>query len=170
MPLRRLSVNDFWKGRSQVRAENLCLSVFYQARSILFYEKWNVPDTLEGRFDCACLHLALLLKHLKGPLAQKVFDFFFSYMELTLREEGVSDLRVGKQVKKCAKFFFGASKAYSEALSFQASLEEALVRNLYGGKNPGTLEGLIAYVQKCDRLLASHNFEKDQVLSWPKLD
>ncbi len=168
MPMVTFSVNGLWKRNRRVRAEHLCLSVLSQARQPVFYERWGVPDTLEGRFDCACLHMILLLRHLKGSLAQAVFDIFFSYTELTLREEGVSDLRVGKQVRKCATFFYGALKAYSDALENDTGLEEALLRNLYSSDFSPSLQCLKEYVKCCDHLLKGQDFEKMISLPWPK--
>lgn len=166
MPLLKTSVNGFWKSSHRMRGEDLCLSVMHQARNPYFYENWGVPDTLEGRFDCAVLHLYLLLRHVRGSLAQAVFNAFFAYTELTLREEGVSDLRVGKQVKKCAKFFYGAAKAYEQALKGHGSLEEALERNLYGAPH-GVWTTMIAdYVKHCDQLLRTQNLETQKV-RWP---
>ena len=98
MPRLLSAVNGFW---TKHRGKDLCFSALTQARLPIFYKSWGIPDTLEGRFDCASLHMILLLRHLKGPLAQAAFNAFFTYTDLTLREEGVSDLRVGKQVKKC---------------------------------------------------------------------
>ena len=111
MPLLASHVNGFWKRELRAQAEKLCTAALNQARTPHFYEVWGVPDTLTGRFDLASLHVALVLRFLKGELAQKVFDSFFSYTEMTLREVGVSDLRVGKQVKS-ARPFYGAMKVY----------------------------------------------------------
>ncbi len=141
-----------------------------QAREPIFYERWGVPDTLEGRFDCACLHMVLLLKHLKKPLSQKVFDAFFAYTEMTLREVGVSDLRVGKQVKKCAKYFYGTMKSYESALNSAEDLKDALTRNLFGGKAPEELSALLAYVRESDQLLRSQDIEKNGQIQWPNLE
>ncbi len=170
MPIVASSVNVFWKRSKRAQAEALCLSVLSQARRTIFYERWGVPDTLEGRFDCASLHMALLLKHLKKALAQAVFDAFFSYTELTLREVGVGDLSVGKQVKKCAMFFYGALKAYHDALEKKSGLEEALVRNLYGGVSPLSIQDLIDYVHNCETLLKEQDFEKMFTIDWPVED
>lgn len=167
MPLVASSVNGFWKRVCRTKADFFCLSILSQARTSVFYERWGVPDTLEGRFDCAVLHLALLLRYVKGPLAQAVFDSFFSYTELTLREIGVSDLRVGKQIKKCAKFFYGALEAYNTALDCGLGLEEALSRNLYGDISPVPLEEIAEYVKRCDYLLKKHDFKQAEEIPWP---
>ncbi|MBY0500810.1 MAG: hypothetical protein K2P93_02260 [Alphaproteobacteria bacterium] len=169
MPLVTSAVNGFWKRNVQSQAEALCFAVLSQARNPIFYERWGVADTLEGRFDCAVLHLSLLLRHLKGSLAQSVFDSFFSYTEMTLREEGVSDLRVGKQVKKCASFFYGALKAYNDALDQKTGLKEALIRNLYGNVSPVCLTEFIKYIETCDVLLNDQKFLETSELEWPKM-
>lgn len=166
MPLLASSVNGFWKRVHRSGGEALCIATLNQARSSYFYENWEIPDTIEGRFDCAVLHMCLLLRHLKGPLAQSVFDAFFSYTELTLREIGVSDLRVGRQVKKCATFFYGALKAYEDGLDGRASLEEALIRNLYGNTSSPWATEVGAYVRLCDQVLKEQDFGKGGV-SWP---
>lgn len=168
MPFVVSAVNGFWKRSAKSQGKRLCFSALHQARLPIFYESWGVPDTLEGRFDCASLHVVLLLKHLKGSLAQNTFDAFFKYTDLTLREEGVSDLGVGRQVKKCAKFFYGTLKSYHEGLDGKANLEKALSRNLYGGNFPSSLPKIADYIRACDALLANHDFNKDHPIPWPK--
>lgn len=171
MPLPASSVNGFWKRVRRSRGESLCIATLNQARTSYFYENWEVPDTLEGRFDCAVLHMCLLLRHLEGVLAQAVFDAFFSYTELTLREIGVGDLKVGKQVKNCAKFFYGALKAYDDGLEGRASLEEALIRNLYGNDCSPWATEMGAYVRLCDQVLKEQDFQKKGVneIRWPSV-
>lgn len=168
MPILESAVNGLWKKTRRSQGELLCLAALNQARSHLFYQEWGIPDTLEGRFDCACLHIALLLKHIHGSLAQAVFDSFFAYTELTLREVGVSDLRVGKQVQKCAKFFYGAMKSYHEALDQKIDLKEALFRNLFGGLAPSSIQKVVEYVKSCDHLLKEQDLEKSQSIQWPE--
>lgn len=170
MPLVEPRVNGFWKRRCQIQGENFCLSALNQARTTIFYERWGVPDTLEGRFDCASLHVVLLLKHLDGPLAQAVFDAFFSYTELTLREIGVSDLKVGKQVKKCATFFYGTLKVYEDALDGKVNLEEALIRNLLGNAPSSHIREIADYVRLCDQYLREQNVVSSMVLMWPPME
>lgn len=170
MPFVASAVNGFRNRHKKVQALAMCKSIFEQSRSPQFYREWNVPDTLEGRFDCAALHLALVLRHCKGPLAQALFDSFFSYLDLTLREVGVSDLKVGRQVKKCAESFYGALKAYDTALTKEEGLEEALQRNLYGGHFPLIFEPISTYIKKCDRLLQNVDFEKTTDFPWPPFD
>lgn len=144
------------------------MSALNQARQPFFYEKWGVPDTLEGRFDIACLHIAVLLRHTPIQLGQVIFDTFFAYTEMTLREIGVSDLKVGREVKKCAKFFYGSLKAYNEGLESKACLKEAIKRNIYGNETCLMLEQFADYVTHCDKALQHLNVNQELDFMWPE--
>ena len=108
----------------------------------------GVPDTLDGRFDLIGLHVALLIHRLRtdpdprgAALAQAVFDAMFADMDVTLREMGVSDLAVGKRVRRMWEAFHGRARAYEAALGTAdgAGLAEALLRNIWRCE-PGTPE------------------------------
>lgn len=105
----------------------------------------GVPDTLDGRFDLIGLAVSLLIRRIRtdpdpraGALAQAVFDAMFADMDITLREMGVSDLTVGKRVKRMWEAFHGRAKAYEAALDSAdpgaleaGALEAALLRNIW---------------------------------------
>lgn len=116
------------------------------ARTPEFYTLHGVPDTPDGRFDMIALHVFLALRRLKreqGPargdaaaLAQALTDLMFADMDRNLREMGVGDLAVGKQVKALAAAFRGRVAAYDAALERtdgDPGLAEALGRNLFRG-------------------------------------
>ncbi len=136
------------------------------ARDPLFYQRFGVPDTLDGRFDLIGLHVFLLINRLQrapkpGPqLAQAVFDAMFSDMDFNLREIGVSDMRVGKQIKTMWEAFHGRSKAYAAALEAgDEALEEAVVRNVWRGETPGDAGSLARLVAAQARHLAEQPLE-----------
>ena len=118
-----------------------------QARQPGLYSHFQVPDTVDGRFEMVALHAFLVLHRLKdapppaAELAQAIFDAMFADMDLSLREMGAGDLGVGRRVKAMAQGFYGRTAAYEAALARpeDASLIEALRRNVYG-----TLHGLEA--------------------------
>jgi len=147
-----------------------------QARNPYFYETQNVPDTLEGRFDCISLHMALVLMVLKEAnhqeLSQALFDLFFADVDRNLREIGVGDLSVGRQVKKLASNFYGVLQAYEDGLSQEPLLSKSLVTNLYGGEKPSEaqLKILINYMRESIRVLSKINFEQENIkIVWPEL-
>jgi len=116
------------------------------ARNPVFYTDFAVADTLDGRFDMVCLHVALLTRRCARSqpiLAQSVFDAMFDDMDSCLREAGVGDLGVPRRVKAMWEGFNGRARTYARALDDQdaAALSGALQRNIWRGLDaavPGT--------------------------------
>ncbi len=128
------------------------------ARLPSLYAELGVPDTLDGRFDCVGVHVALLIRRLRGlpaegarggragpALAQAVFDAMFSDMDTTLREFGL-DLGVGKRVRAMWEAFHGRALAYDGPLEAgdAGALAEALARNVWRGDAPAGAAGRLA--------------------------
>lgn len=127
------------------RAQALYDEIVGHARWPAYYQAGAVPDTLDGRFDMISLVLALYLgavDQLDEPaaraLAGAVEGLFFADMDRGLRELGVGDLSVGKQVKRMAEAFYGRRAAYQSALAAgdEAAFSAALARNVYRGAAP----------------------------------
>jgi cytochrome b pre-mRNA-processing protein 3 len=130
--------------------------VVEQARQPGFFIDCGVPDTVDGRFELICLHAFLYLHRLKSeqkraaPLGQRFFDRMFADFDRSLREMGVGDLSVGREVKRMAQAFYGRVAAYEEGLMGDDSvLLPALARNLFGTAppNPALLEAMAGYVR-----------------------
>jgi cytochrome b pre-mRNA-processing protein 3 len=137
--------------------DRLYRTIVGQARNPQFYEDWEVPDTPDGRFDMIALHAVLVFRRLRGEpaaavTAQALFDRMFADFDESLREMGVGDLRVGKQVKAMAKGLYGRIVAYGDALDRgdQAALGDALRRNVYRHVGPAaaSIERLGGYVRR----------------------
>jgi cytochrome b pre-mRNA-processing protein 3 len=114
-----------------------------QARLPCFYREYAVADTVNGRFDLLVLHLAAVLDRLGEEaelreLGQALFDRFCQDMDHNLREMGIGDLSVPKEMQRMGEAFYGRAQAYKAALvaSAQDALVEALTRNIYGGAPP----------------------------------
>ncbi|MBM3519635.1 MAG: ubiquinol-cytochrome C chaperone, partial [Alphaproteobacteria bacterium] len=83
----------FSKGRISERP--VYEAIVAAARHPIPYREWGIPDTIDGRFDMAVLHLFLVLDRLKGEdesFRQALTDTFFGDMDRSLRESGVGDL------------------------------------------------------------------------------
>ncbi len=121
------------------------------ARHVRFYEDMGVADTIDGRFEMIVVHLFLVLNRLKGEgvedLRQNLTDEFFADMDRSLRELGVSDVAVGKKVRKIAESYYGRVTAYDGALSASPKiLEEAISRNIYpDGASQESVRAMTAY-------------------------
>ncbi|MDE3017072.1 MAG: ubiquinol-cytochrome C chaperone [Pseudomonadota bacterium] len=120
----------------QQQARRIYAQIVAAARQAVFYKDWQVPDTLDGRFDMLVLHLYLVLdacgKH--REFCRDLSEAFFSDMDRSLREMGVSDTGVGKRIKAMAQAFYGRQAAYAEAGSDEKKLMEALRRNVWREK------------------------------------
>src|SRR5207253_5630201 len=138
-------------------------AIVAQARDARFYEAYAVPDTVLGRFDLIVLHLALVLRRLREgnrtmrTLAQGVFDEFCRDMDRNLREMGISDPGVPRQMQKVGEAFYGRAQAYDTALaaSGEEALAQALIRNVYAGATGHDMAAarLAAYVREAAEAL-----------------
>jgi cytochrome b pre-mRNA-processing protein 3 len=149
-------------------------AIVAQARSVVFYADYRVPDTVEGRFDLIVLHLVLLLNRLARPeaarglgqtflgqaflgqaflgqafLGQELFDAFCRDLDANLREMGVGDLAVPKRMQAFAEAFYGRQAAYLAALDAadERVFEKALARNIFAAGNDAGAVQLARYAR-----------------------
>jgi len=132
-----------------------------QARLPCFYRDYTVADTVNGRFDLIVLHLALVLDRLMPEsglksLGQGLFDRFCQDMDDNLREMGVGDLKVPKEMRRMGEAFYGRAQAYRAALSAAdqgQALVAAVARNIYGGASvsPAAVGRMAAYIRAAVR-------------------
>ena len=128
-------------------------AIVAQSRQPRFYADWGVPDTVTGRFDMICLHMALLFGRLRregkavNEFAQAVFDLFFKDMDRSLREMGAGDLAVPKKIQKMGNLFYGLMTNLNEAMDRddRAEVEAVIRRNLFDGVETGAPAQLAAY-------------------------
>lgn len=133
-------------------------AIVAQARQPRFYRDYGVADTVLGRFDLIVLHAALLLRRMRAgdaaiqASAQGVFDAFCLDMDHNLREMGISDQGVPRQMRKVGEAFYGRARAYDAALDTAGddALVEALARNVYAESSEPQVAGrrLAAYVRQ----------------------
>jgi len=135
-------------------------AIVAHARAAAFYADLGVPDTVAGRFEMVVLHTALVVDRLGGggeterQLGQRIFDLFCNDMDGSLRELGISDLAMPKQMKRMAERFYGRLQAYRRGLTAgdAKDLAATLARNL-----PGTGSGLSRYVRAAAAGLAERS-------------
>ena len=159
--------------------EALYGAIVAQARAPVFYREYGVADTVNGRLDLLMLHLALVFDRLaqgskaERALGQAVFDRFCQDMDDHLREQGVSDLKVPKDMRRLAEAFFGRLRAYIPALTAADAelLRTALRRNVFAEENPPGLDWLTAYVRCAWEALARQDRTAiaQGRIAWPSL-
>jgi len=120
-------------------AHEVYVRIVGQSRQSVFFADWQVPDTVDGRFDVILLHLSLVIARLEQEeqtpqvklFVRTLSEVFFSDMDRSLRELGASDTGVGIRIKKMAQAFYGRLKAYGDALAAKQPLGDAIAHNIY---------------------------------------
>ena len=130
-------------------------TIVAQARLPCFYREYGVPDTVDGRFDLLVLHLTVVLDRLADDPAlrargQALFDRFCQDMDHNLREMGVGDLSVPKEMQRIGEAFYGRSQAYRAALAEPGddALVKIVMKNIYGGTASADPAQLTAYMRE----------------------
>ena len=141
----------------RVPAHNLYVAASNQSRAPQLYEFYQIPDTLDGRFDSLVLHVFLILHRLRSQgeealeLSHEIVDVLVADMDRTLREMGIADVGVAKRVKRMLQAFYGRIGAYDAGLTEgDDALAEGLARNVYRGTppQPDVLAAFSAYVRR----------------------
>jgi cytochrome b pre-mRNA-processing protein 3 len=133
----------FTKRNSEARvASELYGLIVTAARQPEFYLAGGVPDTKEGRFALLVLHMALALERLRpegdkgAALGQALIEAFVTDIDDNMREIGIGDLSVPRNVKKAAAALENRWNRYREHLTVEpvaeAALAECLAVDLYG--------------------------------------
>ena len=135
------------------QAEDVYRVVLMRALEPIFYERYNVPDSFEGRFDLLLLHVFFVmhvtLQDARGEsFNQALFDVMFQDMDQSLREGGKGDMGVPKQMKRMMRAFNGRMNRYEEAYSndFAAALRDNLYCDI--DIDDATLNAIIDYTQR----------------------
>jgi cytochrome b pre-mRNA-processing protein 3 len=160
--LRRFRPDAADRARREV-AERVYRDLVKQARTPSFYRDLGVPDTPEGRFEMVGLHVALVVRRLRGAgapgraLTQELVDLLFADVDEGLRHIGIGDLSMGKHVKRLAGYFYARLRALDEALDAVpvAPLAPMLRTNVYHNASPGQhqLTALASYLLAADAAL-----------------
>ena len=125
------------------------------AREPQWYAKGGMADTKAGRFDCITLVLALVLLRMErepdliSPAA-RLTELFVADMEGQLREGGMGDPTVGKQIGKLMGVLAGRTGALREGLAAvgSAALTAAVERNasLIEGADPALIAAELRHI------------------------
>ncbi|HEY5410189.1 MAG TPA: ubiquinol-cytochrome C chaperone family protein [Caulobacteraceae bacterium] len=163
---------------AQAPGRALYAAAALQARRPEFYRAFVVADTVEGRFELYSLHVALVLIRLKGrgqfaaETAQHLFDAYVRALDDALREMGVSDVTVGKKMRKLGQAFYGRLKAYEDAIEHlpeAGELKALVLRTALEGQPDPAGERLAAYVARAASALDAQSLEDllQGRVTWP---
>lgn len=113
-----------------------------RARNTHWYLDGGVPDTLDGRFDMIAALLSLVMLRMEQEDSAEtraaevaLAEAFVDDMDPQLREIGIGDLIVGKQMGRMMGMLGGRLGAFRDGLA-AGSIDGALTRNLYRDQPP----------------------------------
>lgn len=118
------------------------------AREPNWYTAGGIADTVPGRFDAIALVLSLVMLRMEGDPALsapsgRLTELFVDDMDGQLRQSGIGDLSVGKQVGKLMGAIGGRTEALRAALADpdNTALIAAIERNVTMGErsNPAAI-------------------------------
>lgn len=150
------------------KADNLYGAVVAQARQPSFYADFDIPDTLEGRYEMIVLHLFLLLERLRQAatgdtnLSRALIERFVTDMDDCMREIGVGDLTVPKKVKKAAAGLYKRADAYRDAHATGPDALDAAFREMFRELPAGSIRTreLSRYVSDAAEALNRQDLER----------
>ena len=111
----------FKKKKYETISTDIYQKIVNFSRNKIFYTKYNVPDTIDGRFDMLVLvniivvHRLSKIKNEGIELSQKIFDIIFKDLDFSLRELGAGDVSVSNNMKKLISSYMGRQKVYLRA-------------------------------------------------------
>ena len=126
-------LSKVWAARksSRQKSTQMYQIVVEKARNRLLFEAINVPDSPQGRFESIVLHMFLLQRRFieireSGSLPQRLMDSMAEDFDNSVREMGVGDLSVGKNVKKLSRAAQMRFGIYNVQIDNNSGLREAL--------------------------------------------
>ncbi len=138
------------------RAAHLYDGLVSRAREPVFFTRFGVPDSIDGRFDLLVFHAWMVLAELRGrEPAQALTNALFTGFDEAMREQGAGDIGIGHRLKDMAKAFYGRMAAYDAAKS-EEELASALAKNLWRGAGQDThARDLAAYAMRARQPLSA---------------
>ena len=112
-------------------------SAVAEARQPHWFIEGAVPDTVEGRFAALATVVALLIVRLEQEGAQgetssvALTERFVESMDAEIRQMGVSDPGLGKQVRSLTGALAARVERWRSAVADETQWTEAVIRSLY---------------------------------------
>ena len=100
----------------QIKSETDILynSIILLCRNTLFYTKFDLIDTFQNRIHLIFIHISFIFIKIKQNnknkiykvFYQKMFDLIFNKIELNMRELGIGDTAINKNMRFLVKSFY----------------------------------------------------------------
>ncbi|MDC3063963.1 hypothetical protein OA253_05055 [Alphaproteobacteria bacterium] len=129
----------FKKKKYETVSQDIYQKIVNFSRNKIFFTKYKVPDTIDGRFDMLVLSTIIVVYRLSKikddglELSQNIFDIVFKDLDFSLRELGAGDVSVATNMKKLISSYMGRQKSYIKSFNNddEKSLASAFEVNIY---------------------------------------
>jgi cytochrome b pre-mRNA-processing protein 3 len=116
-------------------------SIISKGRELHWYETGQVADTLDGRFDMISSILSIVLLRLEqlptaGQDSAYLTEVFVEDMDAQMREAGIGDVTVAKDIGKIMSVLGGRLGAFRGSFDEPEKLKQAIIRNIFEGTAP----------------------------------
>ena len=133
----------FFKEKYETIPNEIYQKIVDFSRNKIFFTKYKIPDTIDGRFDMLVLITVIFVFRLSKikdegiELSQNIFDIVFKDLDFSLRELGAGDVSVAKNMKKLISSYMGRQKVYIKLFknNDEKSLALAFENNIYRNTN-----------------------------------
>ena len=134
-------------------------NLVFLTRNKHLYLNNNISDTFSNRLILLFFHFAFFLKMYKKDnnkqLIQKIYDFIFKQIEISLRETGHGDVNVNKKMKEFINIFHNIIEKIDSWESYDVSTKNEILKEFVNTKD--NLNDLGVYFEKYLLYLANYN-------------
>ena len=137
---------------------NIYNSLIFLTRNKDLYIKNNIEDTFSNRLILFFFHFAFFLKIYKKDnkqLIQKIYDFIFRQIELSLREIGHGDVNINKKMKQYINIFHNIISKIDNWENNENLKKYEILNNFIN--SGGKLSELVKYFQKYMNYLSNND-------------
>ncbi len=99
------------------------------------YQNLSEKDTFSDRLTILLFHFCFFLKRFKNEInkdeMQKIHDFFFRQIELSIREIGYGDASINKKMKNYVNFFYDLLSKIDKWDDYQKYHKSTIIENYF---------------------------------------
>jgi len=129
---------------------NIYNNLIKLTRNKSLYLNLSKKETFSDRLIFLLLHLSFFLKIFKNnnpkDLLQKIHDFIFKQIELSIREIGYGDVSINKNMKKYVNFFYDILNKIEKWENLDNDKKEEILEKLIN--NPKNISFFTSYFDK----------------------
>tara|TARA_S200000501_G_C20408595_1_gene562468 strand:- start:26 stop:499 length:474 start_codon:yes stop_codon:yes gene_type:complete len=139
---------------------NIYNNLVYLTRNKSLYQNLRENDTFSDRLTMLLFHFCFFLKRFKNEInkdeMQKIHDFFFRQIELSVREIGYGDASINKKMKNYVNFFYDLLIKIDKWDDEEILKKSSIIQNYF--KNSSDMRYFVQYFDNYWNFLLKSSF------------